>query len=683
MGGAVDLNAGEEQTAVNGVNGRRKEEGQEDLLHLLSEMDRMADRFGDGPEPAFGELPPPAEVRFGWPPEAEPPKRLSAAQAATGIRPEATMEDARRLLKRIYGYEDFRPGQTRVLETLLSGRDTVGIMPTGGGKSICYQIPALLLPGTTLVISPLISLMKDQVDALASLGIPAACLNSSMSLRETNRVLREAAEGAYKLLYIAPERLESERFEPLLRSMEVPFVAIDEAHCVSQWGHDFRTSYLHIAGLIRRFERRPLVAAFTATATDDVREDIVRLLGLHDPQVHVTGFDRPNLSFTVMRGAQREKVLLRYADMHADQAGIVYCATRKEVEHVYKTLVSHGVPAGMYHAGMRDADREEAQDRFLRDDIRVMVATNAFGMGIDKSNVRYVIHWNMPKNMEAYYQEAGRAGRDGEPGECILMFQGQDILTQKFLIEQSTSHPERKANELRRLRQMADFCHTQQCLRRYILQYFGDPDAPEACGRCGNCNDNSETEDITVEAQQIFSCIRRMRERFGMTLVAQVLKGSANKRIAQLSLDKLPTYGLMRAKTEREIFDLIQLLVADGYLTLTEGQYPVVKLLPRAAGVLKGEERVVRKTRKVTRQRQAGDDVFEELRALRKSIADRDRIPPYVVFADSTLRDMAVRLPQTPDELLEVKGVGQAKLDKYGDEFLALLRKLAAAAPSS
>ncbi|WP_134703403.1 DNA helicase RecQ [Ammoniphilus sp. YIM 78166] len=584
------------------------------------------------------------------------------------------LHQARGLLKRIYGYDDFRPGQERVIHDILSGQDTVGIMPTGGGKSICYQIPALLLPGTTLVISPLISLMKDQVDALAEVGVSAAYLNSSLGWKDTRETMAKAVAGKYKLLYIAPERLEADNFGALVQGLTIPFIAIDEAHCVSQWGHDFRTSYVRIASFIESLPTRPKVGAFTATATDEVRQDICKQLGLQQPCVHITGFDRPNLTFSVLRGVNREAYLRQYIKEHRDEAGIIYTATRKVTDQVHGLLSEMGIAVGKYHAGMSDQEREQQQQAFLQDDVRVMVATNAFGMGIDKSNVRYVFHWNMPKNMEAYYQEAGRAGRDGEPGECILFFQPQDILTQKFLIEQSVSSPERKALELSRLRRTADYCHTRHCLRRYILEYFGQAVEQADCGRCGNCNDDGELEDITIEAQKIISCVRRMNERFGITLVAQVLKGSSNKRVLELGLEKLSTYGLMKERTEKEVYDLIQLLVADGYLGLSDSQYPILSLQPSAVGVIKGEEKVFRRSHKVRSHTQEGEDMFQLLRSLRKKLADEQGVPPYVVFSDSTLREMAIRKPITLHELLQIKGVGESKLERYGDAFLAVLR---------
>ena len=416
---------------------------------------------------------------------------------------------ALQLLQTVYGYTNFREGQDAIIASLLEGRDTVGIMPTGGGKSICYQVPAQLMEGTSIVISPLISLMKDQVDALDSLGIPATYINSSLSYKESEHRLRLAEDGAYKMLYIAPERLETEAFQMLFQRLHIPFVAIDEAHCLSQWGHDFRQSYLAIAPFLNQLPERPIIAAFTATATKEVTADIVRLLRLDDPAMYITGFDRENLSLSVLRGVNKKDFIHRYIEDHREQAGIIYAATRKDVEDITSGLEKKGVLAGKYHAGLSDKERQASQEAFLYDDIRVMVATNAFGMGIDKSNVRYVIHYNMPRTMEAYYQEAGRAGRDGEPGECILLFGAQDVITQKFLIEQSVSDQERKLNDYRKLQMMSDYCHTQQCLRHLILAYFGDRISEESCDNCSNCNDDSEYHDITLEAKKIFSCIWR------------------------------------------------------------------------------------------------------------------------------------------------------------------------------
>ncbi|MFA4885625.1 MAG: DNA helicase RecQ [Desulfotomaculaceae bacterium] len=577
------------------------------------------------------------------------------------------------LLKKHFGYHSFKPGQDQIIGSILQGRDTVGIMPTGGGKSICYQIPALL-SGTTLVISPLISLMKDQVDALRSLGIPAAFINSSLDYRELAAVLAQARQGKYKIIYVAPERLESEQFADMVKELEITLLAVDEAHCVSQWGHDFRPAYLSISPFVKKLNRRPVVAAFTATATTEVTRDIVNQLALDKPNVFITGFDRGNLFFAVVNGENKRDFVGHYLTENRDKPGIIYAATRKEVDQLHAYLQQKGFAAGKYHAGMTAPERDLSQERFIYDDIRVMVATNAFGMGIDKSNVRYVIHYHMPKNMEAYYQEAGRAGRDDEPAECILLFSPQDVQIQRFLIESSIPSPERRDSEYKKLQLMVDYCHTSRCLRGEILQYFGQADAPENCANCSNCNNDGELVDITVEAQKILSCAWRMREQFGGTMIASVLKGSKNKKVLQYGFDKLPSHGLLRDYPEKEIQHLIKVLIAEGYLGLTEGQYPVARLLPGAALVLKGEQRVFHQVRAKKRQEIVDQSLFDRLRQLRREIAQREQVPPYVIFPDSTLREMCESLPADAAALLAIKGVGEARLKNYGHLFLEVLR---------
>ncbi|MBC8014763.1 MAG: DNA helicase RecQ [Sporomusaceae bacterium] len=585
------------------------------------------------------------------------------------------LNSALKILQQHYGYTTFRPGQDQIITSLLQYKDTLAIMPTGAGKSLCFQIPALLLPGVTLVVSPLISLMKDQVDALGSLGIPATFINSSLTMVQVNERIYKARCGHYKIIYIAPERLESETFQSAIKPLTISLLAIDEAHCVSQWGHDFRPSYRGIGAFICSLPTRPIIAAFTATATTDVTKDIVALLALKKPDIYITGFDRENLLFTVVRGENRQDFTLKYIDANKSQSGIIYAATRKEVDNLYTLLQKKGYSVGKYHAGLTDKERQRYQEAFIYDDISIIVATNAFGMGIDKSNVRYVIHYNMPKSMEAYYQEAGRAGRDGEKSECILLFGAQDPLLQRFLIEQTTGDFERKAHELNKLQTMVDYCHTPECLRKFILNYFGETKTQAECDNCSNCNDDNELTDITLDAQKIFSCVMRMKERYGTTLVASVLKGSKDKKVLHLGFDSLSTYGLLKTYTLQEIRDSINRLIATDYLTLTDSEYPVVKLAGKATAVLKGQAKVWQKVPRRPQKLAADNSLFEVLRALRKEIADREKVPPYHVFADSTLKEMSEYYPTDHKGLLAIKGVGEVKLARYGQEFLRLLQE--------
>ncbi len=581
------------------------------------------------------------------------------------------IDKAKQILKKYYGYDSFREGQEKVIKSILEGKDTFAIMPTGAGKSICYQIPAMLFSGITIVISPLISLMKDQVDSLISLGIPASFINSSLSYLEVQRRIYGASKGEYKLLYVAPERLESPDFMELTAELGISLVAIDEAHCVSQWGHDFRPSYRSIPPFIKNIKNTPVVSAFTATATENVKNDVVNLLELKGPNVYVTGFNRENLTFTLIKGENKKDYLLRFLSNNKNNSGIIYAATRKEVDTLYSTLLKKGFSVGKYHAGLTDNERAKNQEDFLYDNVQIMIATNAFGMGIDKSNVRYVIHYNMPKNMESYYQEAGRAGRDGEPSECILLFSPQDVIIQKFLIEQTTINPERKTGEYRKLQDMVDYCHTTRCLRQYILEYFGEQDVPENCGNCSNCNKDVELTDITTEAQMIFSCIVRMQQRFGVGLIADVLKGSKNKKVLQFGFDKLSTYGLLKDYNLNQIKDLINIFIAEGYLYLTESEYPVVKLTQRGALVLKSQEKVFQRIEKPhEKEEEVNESLFDILRSLRKSIAEKEKVPPYVIFGDATLREMCENLPTDKQSMLKTKGIGEVKFKKYGGDFI-------------
>jgi ATP-dependent DNA helicase RecQ len=576
---------------------------------------------------------------------------------------------AKEILQTYFGYPEFRPGQEKMIHNILNGRDSLGIMPTGGGKSLCYQVPSLMLPGVTLVISPLISLMKDQVDALVNAGISAAFINSSLSNDEIGETISGAASGKYKLLYIAPERFESPAFIQLLKGIEVSLIAIDEAHCISQWGHDFRPSYLLIKQLIQQIQPRPVIAALTATATPHVREDILHLLDISQENVILTGFARENLHFNVVKGQDRDRFLFDYIKQNNSQAGIIYAATRKEVDRLHVQLVNNGIRAGKYHAGMSENQRKEFQEQFLYDNVSVMVATSAFGMGINKSNVRYVVHYHIPRNMEAYYQEAGRAGRDGVESECILLFSPQDVHIQKFLLDQSIMEEERKESEYGKLRKMVSYCHTEACFQQFILEYFGEAEAVP-CGKCGNCTDKREQVDVTREAQMVFSCIKRMNERFGKTFITKVLSGSNDQKIKSLGFNSLSTYGIMKDKTQKYINEFIDFLTAEGYLIPSDGQYPILSLTNRAFKVLLSEEAVMRKEMVRASQLVEDHELFDSLRALRKELAEKEKIPPYIIFSDQTLREICNLLPGSYSELLKVKGVGEKKLEQYGQTFL-------------
>lgn len=593
--------------------------------------------------------------------------------------------DAVSILKKYYGYENFRPGQEEIISAILSGRDTLGIMPTGGGKSICYQIPALMLEGVTVVISPLISLMKDQVDTLKEYGVAAEVINSTLSSEAFREIMVSAREGKYKLLYVAPERLETESFLSLMDEMPIAMIAVDEAHCVSTWGHDFRPSYRRIYDLILRLPRRPIVSAFTATATPLVEEDIISLLALQSPYKYSSSFDRPNLYFEVRKPDNKLHEVQAYLKQHSGESGIIYCATRKTVDEVCERINRLGIHATKYHAGLSEKERNDNQEAFLFDTVPLIVATNAFGMGIDKPNVRFVIHYNMPRNMEGYYQEAGRAGRDGQAAECILLFSTQDIMTNRYLIENGSSMGGR-SSEYEKLNSMVAYCNTEGCLRNFILNYFGQLPLEKPCDNCGNCNNNMEETDITIEAQKILSCVKRMKERFGSSQVADVLKGANTQKVRSMEFDKLSTYGIMRDYPKDTIKELIAFLIAEGYLYLEGAQYPIVRLTEASYSILKGEKTLTIK-RVITKQEERKETkierlsfvidqlLFEQLRSKRQEIAVSKHIQPFMVLADTSLKQMASVYPTTQEELLEITGVGEYKAETYGEAFLKVINE--------
>jgi ATP-dependent DNA helicase RecQ len=604
------------------------------------------------------------------------------------------------ILKKYFGYDNFREGQKNVIDTILSNNDTLGVMPTGAGKSICYQVPALMLDGVTLVISPLISLMKDQIESLVLAGIDAVYVHSGMTASEYKKTASQIAKNNCKIIYVAPERLDKESFINLFKQVDIDMVTIDEAHCVSQWGQDFRPSYLKIKDFIDCLPKRPIVSAFTATATSKVRDDIVSILELKNPYVCVTGFDRKNLFFEVRKPSDKIKELMKILSERRDQSGIIYCSTRKSVEEVCDFLIDYGYKATRYHAGLSDKERSVNQDDFSFDKKPVMVATNAFGMGIDKSNVNYVIHYNMPKNLESYYQEAGRAGRDGSTADCILLYGARDVQMNKFLIEKSHSEnnelkweqrDELIKKDLQLLKEMTFYASTTECLRGYILKYFGEQ-KDLFCGNCGNCNTTFEEVNISIDSQKIISCVYRINKLgwpYGKNMIADVLKGSNNEKIKNAKFDKLSTYGIMKDVPKRRIIDIIDYLCQDGFLELTDDKYPVVNLNDKSYEIIKGHESIIIKmpkhvepeikkdksTKKTDASKSipVSDRLFELLRQERRKLADEARVPAFIVFSDATLKDMCRKMPVSRDELLEVSGVGAQKLERYGDAFIEVI----------
>ncbi|MCL2064688.1 MAG: DNA helicase RecQ [Candidatus Cloacimonetes bacterium] len=596
-------------------------------------------------------------------------------------------------LKKYFGYSAFLVGQEELINAILNRNDVLGVMPTGSGKSICFQVPGLMLQGITLIISPLISLMKDQVNALTQAGIPAAYINSSLSLSQIDIVLQRAKNNAYKLIYVAPERLQMDGFLRFAKSAQISLLAVDEAHCISQWGHDFRPSYARIPEFIYQLSNRPILTAFTATATDKVQRDIVNLLNLNSPFVLITSINRPNLYFEVQKPKDKYAALIHFLKDKKYQTGIVYCSTRDTVEKVCEKLVANGYKASRYHAGLSDVERHQNQDDFLYDRAQIMVATNAFGMGIDKSNVSFIIHYNMPKDMESYYQEAGRSGRDGEPANCILLFSGQDVRTNMWLIEndEQAQYPDRATEEIlkersrKRLREMTFYCETKECLREYILKYFGEI-MQDRCENCANCGDATPMIEATIDAQKILSCVYRMKERFGITIIIETLRGSKSEKILKLGLDKLSTYGICE-KSESELREIINQLILSNYLVKTDELYPVIKLGKKSSDVLWNKEKVfiklstkteddkirVRSGKKSSVLRAVDQKLFDVLKKQRLKIANELKVPAFIIFPDSSLVDMCLKLPTTKEAFADVSGVGQIKIERFGEIFITII----------
>lgn len=599
------------------------------------------------------------------------------------------MSDKLSVLKDYFGHDSFRDGQEQIVDALLDGRDALCIMPTGAGKSMCYQIPALLFDGVTIVVSPLISLMKDQVGSLVQSGVPAAYINSSLSYPQFLRVLSNVEHGKYKIIYVAPERLLTDGILDTCKKIKISMVAVDEAHCVSQWGQDFRPSYLKIISFVESLANRPIIGAFTATATNDVKEDIKKILRLENPFEITTGFDRPNLFSGVIKSSSKDEKLIDLIRERGDRSGIVYCATRKNVESVCELLCDNGFSAARYHAGLDEYERRKNQEDFVFDRKNIMVATNAFGMGIDKSNVTYVIHYNMPKNIESYYQEAGRAGRDGGEADCILLYSPKDVRLNRFMIENSEGNDELtieeneqiRESDFERLKYMTFYSTTNDCLRGFILRYFGG-EKKAYCGKCSNCLSVHKLVDVTIDAQKIMSCIARTGQRYGKTVICDVLKGSKSEKILKAELNNQSTYGIMKEVTARHIFGTIDFLAEKEYIS-ADNETEVLKLLPKSRDVLFGRERLVMKkvenSEKVVKTHRpevpVNSELLDALKALRKGIASKKSVPAYVIFTDATLIDMCKKCPETPDEMLEVSGVGRTKLEKFGKQFLEEIAK--------
>lgn len=584
------------------------------------------------------------------------------------------MNEVFKVLNKYYGYNTFRKGQYEIISNILRGRDSFCILPTGGGKSICYQIPALLFKGITIVISPLISLMKDQVDNLNSNGINARYINSTQRLELSDEIIELCKRGEVKLLYIAPEKLENEFFKRKLRALNISQIAIDEAHCVSMWGHDFRKSYSLIAEFINSLRVRPIITAFTATATEVVREDVIKLLGLRNPYIYIGSFDRENLEIKLHIEEDKLELVKDIIREKENEAGIIYCATRKEVDGLYYYLKDLGYNVLKYHGGLKDSEKEYYQDEFFNENSNVMIATNAFGMGIDKSNVRYIIHFTIPKNIESYYQEIGRAGRDGLTSECHLLFNRGDIRTLEYLIH-TTVQLNRKEIEIKKLQKMIDFCESKECLRSFILKYFGEGNVREYCTNCSNCLNNDELRDYTIEAQKVLSCVYRTKERYGISVLIDILRGMTGPKIINDKLNELTTYGIMKDYSSKFIRDFIKILIEYGYVSLKDGTYSMLKLNEKSYKILKSQLKVMLKLASESEEKVINSELFNRLRGWRREMAIKEGVKPYIIFSDATLIELCNKNPKNEDELLDIRGMGEKKFKKYGCDLLNLLNK--------